>query len=157
HLTAAKNAVFLLRAAQLPHEDLWLLDAAAQVVLDARRGWSAARPQKQSTPPRRGLSSERPPTVSGRMVEPSATRLTASTTTGETLEFWNGNGGFAADGREYHIPRKAGVNSPAPWSNVVANPRFGTLITESGGGYTWADNSRQNKLTSWSNDPVTDP
>ena len=47
--------------------------------------------------------------------------------------------------------------TPLPWSNVIANPRFGFLVTESGGGYTWAGNSRENKLTSWSNDPVTDP
>ena len=46
---------------------------------------------------------------------------------------------------------------PLPWSNVIANPQFGFLVTESGGGYTWGGNSRENKLTSWSNDPITDP
>ena len=43
-----------------------------------------------------------------------------------------------------------------PWSNVIANPQFGCLLTESGGGYTWFGNSRENKLTTWANDPVTD-
>ena len=52
---------------------------------------------------------------------------------------------------------KATKDAPAPWSNVVANPNFGFLVTESGSGYTWAGNSRENKLTSWSNDPVSDP
>ena len=47
-------------------------------------------------------------------------------------------------------------NTPTPWSNIVANSQFGFLVTESGGGYTWAGNSRENKLTSWCNDPVSD-
>lgn len=46
---------------------------------------------------------------------------------------------------------------PLPWSNVVANPEFGFLVTETGGGYTWSENSRENRLTAWSNDPVSDP
>ncbi len=47
--------------------------------------------------------------------------------------------------------------TPAPWINVVANPRFGFQVSESGAGYTWAVNSRENQLTPWSNDPVSDP
>ncbi len=46
---------------------------------------------------------------------------------------------------------------PLPWSNVVANSEFGFLVTETGGGYTWSENSRENRLTTWSNDPVCDP
>ncbi len=72
------------------------------------------------------------------------------------LKYWNGIGGFANDGREYRIRGLKDSPSPMPWSNVIANPRFGTLVTESGGGYTWAENSRENKLTSWANDPVVD-
>ena len=51
----------------------------------------------------------------------------------------------------------AGQWTPAPWINVVANPRFGFQVSESGVGYTWAVNSRENQLTPWSNDPVSDP
>ena len=50
-----------------------------------------------------------------------------------------------------------GQATPAPWTNIVANERFGFIVTESGGGYTWAENSRENRLTPWSNDPVSDP
>ncbi|WP_374689756.1 GH36-type glycosyl hydrolase domain-containing protein [Promineifilum sp.] len=45
---------------------------------------------------------------------------------------------------------------PAPWINVIANEQAGFLISESGGGYTWAINSGENRLTTWRNDPVTD-
>ncbi len=72
-------------------------------------------------------------------------------------EFWNGIGGFVEDGREYEIVLENGVTPPAPWCNVVANPDFGFTASETGAGVTWAYNSRENKLTPWSNDPVRDP
>ncbi len=65
-------------------------------------------------------------------------------------------GGFADDGREYAITLDAGQTTPAPWINVIANPHFGFQISADGGGYTWSVNSRENQLTQWCNDPVTD-
>ena len=173
---ASKNTIFLLRAAQISREDQWLLEAAAQVVIAARRGWLAM--MTQSTPrPKDGqpgaaggqpaekpqLSKREPQVkapVSGMLPARSgsvASLLLRTKTHSETLEFWNGFGGFAASGREYHVQLQSTKMTPSPWSNVIANPRFGCLVTEKGGGYTWAANSRQNKLTSWSNDPVLDP
>ncbi|NLY43378.1 MAG: glycosyl transferase [Clostridiaceae bacterium] len=73
------------------------------------------------------------------------------------LLFYNGWGGFSPDGREYVIKLKEAEFTPAPWINVISNPQFGFQITELGGGYTWAENSRENKLTPWSNDAVSDP
>ena len=73
------------------------------------------------------------------------------------LEFFNGLGGFAADGREYVTILGEGQWTPAPWINVIANPAFGFQVSESGSGYTWSLNSRENQLTPWSNDPVSDP
>ena len=67
----------------------------------------------------------------------------------ERLLFDNGLGGFTPDGREYVISLRGGERPPAPWSNVLANPDFGCLVTESGGGYTWAGNSQMNRLTTW--------
>ena len=73
------------------------------------------------------------------------------------LEFFNGLGGFAAAGREYVTVLDGERASPAPWINVVANAAFGFQVSESGSGYTWSVNSRENQLTAWSNDPVSDP
>ena len=70
-------------------------------------------------------------------------------------ELSNGVGGFAEDGREYVISGAA--PPPVPWSNVVANERFGFACTDSGTGYTWSGNSHENRLTPWRNDPVGDP
>jgi cyclic beta-1,2-glucan synthetase len=72
------------------------------------------------------------------------------------LQFFNGLGGFSSDGTEYVIKLEKGQMTPAPWSNVISNPEFGFMVTEAGGGYTWCENSRENKLSPWSNDPVSD-
>ena len=72
------------------------------------------------------------------------------------LEFFNGLGGFADDGREYVTILGPGQSTPAPWINVIANPDFGFQVATEGGGYTWSVNSRENQLTPWSNDPVSD-
>jgi cyclic beta-1,2-glucan synthetase len=78
------------------------------------------------------------------------------------LQFFNGYGGFSSDGSEYHLLIKTdsqtgmSILPPAPWINVIANPNFGFTVSERGAGYTWSENSRENKLTSWSNDPIKD-
>ncbi len=173
------NAVFLLRAAHLGQVDLDLLEAAASVVLDARRGWSGMpQPAGGATATVAGESTrivhrhERQPTVRVNGIGPSTSpqngKLPKSGTAPNSnpppphretapLEFMNGLGGFSSDGREYQLHLTRQTTTPMPWSNVIANPRLGCLITESGGGYTWMQNSRENKLTTWANDPVADP
>jgi cyclic beta-1,2-glucan synthetase len=66
-----------------------------------------------------------------------------------------GIGGFLSDG-SFGVYLEQGRATPMPYSNVLANENFGSIVTERGGGYTWAKNSRENKLTSWKNDPITD-
>jgi cyclic beta-1,2-glucan synthetase len=73
------------------------------------------------------------------------------------LAYFNGLGGFTRDGREYDIYLGPGTVTPAPWANVIATPDFGCLVTESGLGCTWQGNSQQNRLTTWQNDPLSDP
>lgn len=74
-----------------------------------------------------------------------------------TLEFFNGTGGFADQGREYVTVLRDGKTTPAPWINVIANPTFGFQVSADGSGHVWAENSKENQITPWSNDPVTDP
>ncbi len=70
---------------------------------------------------------------------------------------FNGYGGFTPDGREYVITTSAQRMTPVPWVNVIANPDFGTLVSESGSATTWSENAHEFRLTPWSNDPVSDP
>lgn len=72
------------------------------------------------------------------------------------LSFYNGLGGFTPDGREYVISTDTHHRTPAPWVNVLANPHFGTVVSESGAAYTWAENAHEFRLTPWNNDPVSD-
>jgi cellobiose phosphorylase len=65
--------------------------------------------------------------------------------------------GFVDDGRGYRVTTTPTRRTPAPWSNVLSNPHFGSLVTESGGGYTWCENAHEFRVTPWSNDPVGDP
>lgn len=72
------------------------------------------------------------------------------------LIFQNGIGGFTPDGKEYVITTTKDKPTPAPWANILANSGFGTVISENGMAYTWAENSHEYRLTPWHNDPVTD-
>ena len=72
------------------------------------------------------------------------------------LQYFNDIGGFSKDGKSYFIILRDYRNTPAPWINVISNKKFGFHISENGVSYTWNKNSRENKLTTWSNDPVVD-
>jgi len=82
--------------------------------------------------------------------------------TAEPLRHFNGYGGFNQTGDEYVIRLQSNddgypVSPPRPWVNVIANPSFGCLVSESGAACTWSGNSRERRLTPWSNDPLLDP
>jgi cyclic beta-1,2-glucan synthetase len=72
------------------------------------------------------------------------------------LSFANGIGGFADGGREYVVVLDGDQETPLPWVNIMTNPAFGTMVSASGSTHTWAENSRENRLTPFANDPVTD-
>jgi cellobiose phosphorylase len=76
--------------------------------------------------------------------------------TGSNGEYFNGFGRFTQDGKEYEIILTGETRPPAPWINVISSKKFGFTISESGAGVTWSINSRENKITPWSNDPVSD-
>ncbi|HEU5482424.1 MAG TPA: glucoamylase family protein, partial [Sphingomicrobium sp.] len=140
--------VFVLRADLIPPETRALLRAVARVVLVAEQGGLAEQLSRISE---RGDGRVAPRTP--RMVgtpRPMATPKPA-------LEYFNGLGGFADDGKEYVTVLGPGQWTPAPWLNVISNPAFGFQVSAEGSGYSWSVNSREHQLTPWSNDPVADP
>ncbi|MGH7357699.1 MAG: GH36-type glycosyl hydrolase domain-containing protein, partial [Candidatus Rokuibacteriota bacterium] len=142
------GSVFVLRADLLSAADRDALRTAARATLLSRHGTLAeqvARAAGTRSGPRRAP-------------RPSPQPETAPETppVRPELEFFNGLGGFGADGREYVTLLGTGQWTPAPWLNVVANEDFGFQVSESGSGYTWSLNSRENQLTPWTNDPVSD-
>ncbi|HSK81356.1 MAG TPA: hypothetical protein VLQ45_33190, partial [Thermoanaerobaculia bacterium] len=146
------GGIFVVRAALLEAEDRTLLEAAAGAVLDASRGGLAVQLEP--------LRETREPDHLPELVPISSSNLPPEATPPlprpADLRFDNGLGGFTPDGREYVIHLEPGRATPAPWINVVANPGFGFLASESGGGTTWAVNSAEGRLTPWRNDPVAD-
>ena len=74
----------------------------------------------------------------------------------EQLKYYNEYGGFSLDGKEYNIRINKDNKLPTVWSHVLANEKFGTVVTENMGGYTWYKNSRLNRLTAWANNPTND-
>jgi len=143
-----RGNVFLLRGDLISAQDRALLQSAARVVLLSRHGTLA----EQVIRSQHSEALTRPASRPSRL--PRDVEVTLNV---PDLEFFNGLGGFADGGREYVTLLGEGLRTPAPWINVIANPAFGFLVSESGSGYTWSANSHENQLTPWSNDPVTDP
>ena len=171
------GGVFVRQADHFSAEDLVLLAAAARVVLSGADGLLGEQlDQKENPKPetRNSRSETRNPKPETRNPKPETKKEPSFSDLGsrisdfppkERLLFANGYGGFTEDGKEYVIQGQGATSStggalartPAPWINVVANENCGFLVSESGSGYTWAGNSQANRLTPWSNDPVSDP
>jgi cellobiose phosphorylase len=141
------GGIFVRRFEQVPNDDLLLLQASARVLLDDANGTLAEQLEQRRVvePPVAAFAPTR-----------SARPDTSAHVAPRELIFPNGLGGFTRDGHEYVITLEAGRVTPAPWVNVLANPSFGTVVSESGSAYTWAENAHEFRLTPWSNDAVRD-
>ena len=147
----AQGSVYALRADLMNVTTRALLQSVARVALVARRG-AIVDQLALIEAPLPAASPSRPPISP--VPAPAPAPVTAVP---PQLEFFNGLGGFDQDGREYVTVLDAGATTPAPWINVIANPAYGFQDSAEGSGYTWCENSRENQLTPWSNDPVCDP
>ena len=144
------GGVFLLRADGMPEQDRHLLAAVARIAVRGDLGGLATQLERPA--PWLCALDDVPASAELRPAAPAPTPLAAPATA-----FENGTGGFTPDGREYVIVLDGQRETPLPWSNVMANPDFGTIVSASGLGFTWAGNSRENRLTPFANDPITDP
>ncbi len=145
HLLDRPGGVFLRSSQQISEGEAALLETVARVLVDAEISGLAEVLKNPSFD-----QSTQAPAHS--TYKRSSKRQPWST----PLLIDNGIGGFSAENNHYIMPRIGQDRPPLPWTNVISNPHFGFLTTESGGGYTWSENSRENRLTTWSNDPVLD-
>ena len=150
HLTGVDQpgGVYLRSATKISKEELIALQAAARMVLVAARG--TLRQQLAATAPAAAKPRQLLP---GRQFreEPSAPLPFME------LKYFNGLGGFTEDGKEFVIYLGPNRQTPLPWINIMANPKFGALISESGADCVWGRNSQNDRLTPWFNDPICDP
>ncbi len=143
------GGVFVRPLDQISAEDRILLQTVARVIVSDGRG-TLADQIKRSGPPALRM----PPLLADARGEYDDAGPV--THVPHNLILTNGIGGFTPDGREYVIVTGPGRRTPAPWSNVLANAQFGTVISESGQAYTWHENAHEFRLTPWHNDPVSD-
>ena len=146
------GGVFVRRADQLSEEDRILMQAVARLIVVDTDG-----PLLEQMSRRRRVELPAPLATAKAVERPKPASPPASAGAASPLTAFNGLGGFTPDGREYVITTSREQRTPAPWANVLANPWFGTVISESGGAYTWCENAQTYRLTPWHNDPVSDP
>jgi cyclic beta-1,2-glucan synthetase len=143
------GGMFLLRTDALTETDRIHLAASARVVLRGDRGEIMSQLARASYPP------PWPADLVPRRTRPLAAPEAAPEL--PPLRFWNGRGGFSEDGTQYLIALEGEDETPMPWCNILTNPEFGTVVSASGSAFTWAENSRENRLTPFANDPLSDP
>ncbi len=147
-----RGGVYLLRGDRMTEAERLLLSGVARAVLSGGRG-SLAHQLDRTGP--------HAPEPAPLAILPAAKRAIAPAPIAEPevppLVLSNGIGGFADGGKAYVIVLDGAEETPLPWVNVIASPAFGTVVTASGASFTWSENSRENRLTPFANDPVTDP
>jgi cyclic beta-1,2-glucan synthetase len=149
HVVDRPGGIFVRPSDQISNEDRILLQSVARAILTDNRGSLA----DQIT--RRGHMDVTVPRLMPTRTH-RADPMPSAALPRTDLTFFNGLGGFTPDGREYVITTSQGHETPAPWVNVLANPNFGTVISENGQAYTWSENAHEFRLTPWHNDPVSD-
>jgi cellobiose phosphorylase len=149
NVTDRPGGIFVRSADQISNEDRILLQTVARTIITDSLGPLADQINHRSIAP---LIVPRLAPTRTRRPEP----LAIAALPRRDLIFFNGLGGFTPDGREYIITTTHGQVTPAPWVNVLANPHFGTVISESGVACTWSENAHEFRLTPWTNDPVSD-
>jgi cyclic beta-1,2-glucan synthetase len=174
HALDRPGGIFVRLVDQISNEDRVLFQSVARVILNDSCGTLSEQLNRRSLTEerrhiypanssqmieqisRRDLTEVRVPRLTPTRNLPSGLATKGTTLPQRTLILSNGIGGFTPDGREYVITTAADNVTPAPWVNVIANPQFGTVISESGQAYTWGENAHEFRLTPWANDPVSD-
>jgi hypothetical protein len=147
HVMDRPGGIFVRRAEQISEEDRILIQSVARAIISDRRGRSSSRVSRA-----RAAEVRVPAARAGEAHAPKAVARTAA----RRSSLGNGIGGFTPDGTEYVITLRPGDATPTPWVNVLANPEFRHVVSESGLAYTWHDNAHEFRLTPWHNDPLTD-
>ncbi len=143
------SGIFIRPVEQISAEDRILMQTVARVIISDSAGTLAEQ-------------MDRHPAIELPMPELNINRsklsepLKPGKSTPNNLVSFNGIGGFTPDGCEYIITTTPQSPTPAPWSNILANPWFGAIISETGSSYTWCENAHSFRLSPWNDDPISD-
>ena len=142
-----QGRIFIRPIDQVSAEDLVLLQTVARIIISDKKGSLEDQVNRRGT-----MKATIPKLIPSKLYSPINNKIEIPA----GLQFFNGMGGFSADGKEYVIVTEEKKRTPLPWINVIANQQFGTIVSESGSSYTWFENAHEFRLTPWKNDPVLD-
>ena len=148
------GGVFVRLLDQIPQEDRILMQSVARVIINDTGGKLADQIRRANNVKAAALPLLVPDPERETFIQRTPLAELGKPMPEMLLD--NGIGGFSPDGREYLIRTSATSRTPAPWSNILASPVFGSVISESGQAYTWSENAHEFRLTPWDNDPVSD-
>lgn len=146
------GGAYLLRADRMSAAERDLLTAVARAVVSDADGTLAEQLDRPAP-----TWAVRRPAAAVPALPAAKNAASQPPTPAPEISLFNGLGGFSNRGKEYAVVLEGDQETPMPWANVIANPAFGTLVTASGAAFTWSENSRENRLTPFANDPVSDP
>ena len=146
-------SIFILNAKEMHDDEINLLKFRANLTIDAKKGEVDSQIKEKEE--------EFLDTQSNIGIETSENHIleqeeNINIENLDELKYYNEYGGFSENGSEYKLKISHDSNTPIAWSNVMANPQFGTVVTDNLGGYTWYKNSRLNRISSFKNNVVSD-
>ena len=158
HMAYLKNTragIFLLSKNEIDKKDISLLELVAEVIIDSKKGGleNNIRELEEEYLEKTESFNEKENNI---IYEEEKDEDIDILKNNEKLKYYNEYGGFSEDGKEYLIRVSKENRLPTVWSNILANEKFGTVITENNGGYSWYKNSRLNRVSAWNNSPVLD-
>ena len=158
HMAYLKNiraGIFLLSKNEIDKKDISLLELVAEVIIDSKKGGleNNIRELEEEYLEKTESFNEKENNI---IYEEEKDEDIDILKNNEKLKYYNEYGAFSEDGKEYLIRVSKENRLPTVWSNILANEKFGTVITENNGGYSWYKNSRLNRVSAWNNNPVLD-
>lgn len=155
YLKNQKGGIFTLNKEEIDKKDIALLEFLATIIIDSDKGGL-----KNNIKELEESYLENDKTIGEEVQNPQMTEESNDDidilANHEVLKYYNEYGGFSEDGKEYLVKVNKGNRLPTVWSHIMANEKFGTLVTENMGGYTWYQNCRLNRVSSWQNNPCYD-
>ena len=158
HLAYLKNArggIFSLSKGEVDNKDIELLEFISSIIIDSSKGGlenSIKELEEEYLEKYKQISEEENIPTLIEEINDDINILENK----EILKYYNEYGGFSEDGKEYLIKVDKQNRLPTVWSHIMANEKFGTIVTENMGGYSWYKNSRLNRVSSWENNPSYD-
>ncbi len=150
YLKNIKGGIFEINKNEISKEDFNLLKFISTIIIDGSKGGikNALRDVEEEYLEKYKMIEDEP---EKNLLKNESTDDIDILQNSEKLKYYNEYGAFSEDGKEYYIKVNKENRLPTVWSHIMSNEKFGTLVTENMGGYTWYKNSRLNRVTSWGN------